>query len=311
MKREEIAILTHIKGLGSANILKLINYCNAQHIDTLHALAEADLTKVLSQRLANAIYDYLDTDIKNLYENIDRTFTQYAKNGIKCIAITDEQYPNILKASTNPPVLLYYRGNISLLNTPCIATIGTRESTTLGTAITTKTVEFLVENNFTIVSGLAKGIDETSHKATLSLQGKTIAVLPLIDTIYPASNKALAQDILDQGGLLISEVKPNSRFHAGQLVKRDRIQSGLSEALFVFETTINGGSMHATLDALKLERPVFTPDIYSLPSAYRELKQVEGIKHLIDTNQSIAYTSDNYDAIKALIIPQSKQSSLF
>lgn len=311
MKLQDIMILTHIKGLGSVNLQKLINYCQQNQINNLQTLRDNDLTKVVSQRLAQAIYMYLDTDIQALYTNINSTLKRYAQDGISCIDITDDRYPEILRNSTNPPVILYYKGDITLLSTPCIATIGTRQNTHIGEQITQKTVTFLVQNGFTIVSGLAKGIDEISHLTTLSLQGKTIAVVPLIDEIYPASNKQLAQDIVANGGLLISEVKPNSRFNGGLLVKRDRIQSGLSKAVFVFETTLDGGSMYATNDALKLNRLVFTPDIYSLPTTYQELKQVEGIKKLIDTNQSIAYTSSDYDKIKTFITSQPKQHSLF
>jgi len=305
MRLKEIAILTNIKGLGSANMLKIINYAKANSLTTLQGLVESDLTKVVSKKLANAIYSYLDTDIKNLYTNIELTLQHYREDGIECIAISDERYPRVLKESTNPPVILYCKGNINLLSSLCVATIGTRENTLVGEKIATKTVEFLVENNFTIVSGLAKGVDEITHKTALNQNGKTIAVLPLIDNIYPVSNQRLAQDIVENGGLLIAEVKPNTHFHSSQLVKRDRIQSGLSQALFIFESTIDGGSMHATNDAIKLGRPVFTPDIYKLKSEYQYQKQMEGIKYLIDTKRSIAYSSDSYTSVKKIILKMS------
>jgi DNA processing protein len=240
---------------------------------------------------------YLDTDIDNLYKNMKNLIDDYKKNDIFCICINDDKYPEILKESTNPPVILYCKGNIDLLNSNCVAVIGTRENTTLGEKVAIKTIEFLVKNDFTIVSGLAKGIDSISHITTLKNKGKTIAIIPLIDSIYPAENKALANEILLNNGLLMSEEKPNTKFFSAQLVKRDRIQSGLSNAVFVIETSIKGGSMHATNDALKLKRPVFTPNIYKLDDKYQSLKQVEGIKNLIDSNKSISYTSDNYDEI--------------
>jgi len=310
MRLIEIAILVNIKGLGSANMLKIINYTQAHKIKTLAELAEVDLTKIVNKKLAKSISTYLDTDIKNLYKNIQLTLNQYKKDGIECISIADDIYPSILKESTNPPMILYCKGNVDLLSSKCVATIGTRKNTLIGEKITTKTVEFLVKNDFTIVSGLAIGIDEITHKTTLKQGGNTIAILPIIDNIYPASNKKLAQDILNNGGLLIAEVKPNTPFHSSQLVKRDRIQSGLSKAVFVFESSINGGSMYATNDAIKLNRPVFTPDIYKLPSEYKSLKQLEGIKYLIDTKKSIAYTSDNYEDMKQMILKVNQQRSL-
>jgi DNA processing protein len=304
MQLIDITILTNIKGLGSAYIIKILNFCNANNVKSLYEIDKVDLSKVISDKLVAKTIDYLEQDLDNLYSNTKNILDEYLKNGIHCISIVDLLYPNILKESTNPPAILYCKGNVDLLSTKCIATIGTRENTPLGEKITKKTVEFLVKYNFTIVSGLAKGIDTISHKSALDNNGKTIAVLPLIDKIYPAENKSLAKEILDNNGLLISEIKPNTNFHPGQLVKRDRIQSGLSKAVFVIETSINGGSMHATNDAIKLERFVFTPNIYKLESSYQNLKQVEGIKNLIDTNKSISYTYDTYkDIVKKLNLP--------
>lgn len=297
MQLIDITILTNIKGLGSAYIIKILNFCNANNVKSLYEIDKVDLSKVISSKLAAKTIDYLEQDLDNLYRNTQNVLNGYYKNGVHCISIEDLAYPTILKESTNPPVILYCRGNIDLLNTNCIATIGTREYTEVGGSITKKTIEFLAKNDFTIVSGLAKGIDTISHKAALDNNAHTIAVLPLIDKIYPAENKQLAQDILDNNGLLISELKPKTNFHPGQLVKRDRIQSGLSKAVFVIETSIDGGSMHATKDALKLDRLVFTPDIYKLNSDYQNLKQVSGIKNLIDTHKSTSYSLDTYEKI--------------
>ncbi len=297
MKLIDISILTNINGLGSVNIIKILNYCKSNNINNIYELKNIDLSKVVSGKLANTIEMYLDTDIDNLYKNMKNLIDDYKKNDIFCICINDDKYPEILKESTNPPVILYCKGNIDLLNSNCVAVIGTRENTILGEKVAIKTIEFLVKNDFTIVSGLAKGIDSISHITTLKNKGKTIAIIPLIDSIYPSENKALANEILLNNGLLMSEEKPNTKFFSAQLVKRDRIQSGLSNAVFVIETSIKGGSMHATNDALKLKRPVFTPNIYKLDDKYQCLKQVEGIKNLIDSNKSISYTSDNYDEI--------------
>lgn len=297
MKLIDISILTNINGLGAVNIIKILNYCKSNNINNIYELKNIDLKKVVNEKLANTIELYFETDIDNLYRNVKDLINSYENNGIYCVSINDEKYPDILKKSTNPPAILYCKGNLNLLSSNCIAVIGTRENTLTGEKIASKTVKFLVENDFTIVSGLAKGVDTIAHKITLSNNGKTIAVLPLIDSIYPAENKILAKEILESGGLLISEEKPNTKFFSAQLVKRDRIQSGLSKAVFVIETSIKGGSMHATNDALKLKRAVFTPDIYSLDEKYQNLNQVAGIKNLIDLNKSISYTSKNYDEI--------------
>lgn len=297
MKLIDILILTNIKGLGNARITNILNYCKANNIQNLDELQKADIdnsfSKSIIEKLKNGLESYTA-----LHVNISKDLQNYKDDGIGCITILDKEYPELLKNSTNPPVILFYKGNIKLLNTKCVAVIGTRENTSTAENIARKTVDFLVENDFTIVSGLANGIDGIAHRqALLHKHGKTIAILPSIDTIYPATNKNLAQDILDRDGLLIAEQKPYSKFHSGHLVKRDRIQSGLSKAVFVIETKINGGSMHATNDAIKLGRFVFTPDIYKLSKNYQNLKQVEGIKDLIDANKSISYSQDTYKKI--------------
>lgn len=297
MKLIDIAILTNIKGLGSVNMMKILNYCKSYGINSIYELKNIDFAKVVNKKLAETIKSYFEINIDNLYNNMQNLFDSYKQNGIFCICINDEQYPDILKNSTNPPAILYCKGDIELLQSNCIAVIGTRENTTTGEKIVSKTIEFLVQNNFTIVSGLAKGIDTIAHKATLANNGKTIAVIPLIDSIYPAENKALADEILLNGGLLISEEKPNTKFFSAQLVKRDRIQSGLSNGVFVIETSLNGGSMHAVNDAVKLKKAVFTPNIYSLDEKYQNLSQVEGIRNLIDLKKSISYTLNNYAEI--------------
>lgn len=311
MKLIDIAILTNIKGLGSVNMARILNYCKSYNIKSLYELKNIDISKIVNKKLSNIIESYLDIDIDNLYKNMQSLFDSYKKDGIDCISINDEQYPDILRDSTNPPAILYCKGNLELLNSKCVAVIGTRENTTIGETISTKTVELLVKNDFTVVSGLAKGIDTIAHRTTLLNKGKTIAILPLIDTIYPAENKQLADEILKNNGLLISEEKPKTRFFSAQLVKRDRIQSGLSKAVFVIETSLNGGSMHATNDALKLKRSVFTPDIYKLDVNYQNLKQVAGIKNLIDSNKSIIYSSKNYDAVLETLNQSQQKDTLW
>lgn len=297
MKLIDIAILTNIKGLGPVTIIKILNYCKAYNINSVQELKDIDLSRIVSEKLANIIDSNLDSNLDTLYKNTQNMIDSYKQNNIHCLCINDELYPKILKKSTNPPVILYCRGNLDLLNSNCIALIGTRENTSVGEKITSKTVEFLVKNNFTIVSGLAKGIDTIAHTATLTCKGNTIAIIPLIDKIYPEENNALAQDILNNNGLLISEEKPGTHFYSAQFVKRDRLQSGLSKAVFVIESSSKGGSMHATHDAIKLKRPVFTPDIYKFDEKYQSLKQVEGIKNLIDSHKSISYTSKNHEEI--------------
>src|SRR5690606_2385561 len=111
--------------------------------------------------------------------------------------------------------------------------------------IARRTVEHFVKNDFVIVSGLALGIDSVAHEATLKNLGKTIAVLVDVARISPAINRGLAHEIIESGGLLVAEHPPETRAIPAFFAKRDRIQSGLSLAVFAIETSVDGGTMHA------------------------------------------------------------------
>ena len=295
MNKIDIAILKDISGIGDVAVMKIIEFCNQKGVEDLYDLEKYSLivTPNITAKI-QSIFSNLDF----LYQKKQDEFDYYEINGIETISINDKEYPKLLKESTNPPVILYYKGDINLLKKDLVAVIGTRNNTKIGETITKKTTQFLVENNFVIVSGLAKGIDTIAHKSCLENGGQTIAVLPMIDNIYPKQNQNLVDEILDNGGLILSENRPNTRFSGALLVKRDRIQSGLSKAVFVIESSINGGSLYASNDCLKLKRKLYAPNIYKLPLEYRNLEQVQGIKNLIDTNQAFAYDFESYEIIK-------------
>src|SRR5699024_10520052 len=142
--------------------------------------------------------------------------------------------PNLLRLIPNPPPLLFAKGNLDLLQSPKnIAIVGTRKPTKIGVKSAEKIATTFAEMDYTIVSGLALGIDTAAHEGALRIEdGKTIAVLAgSVANIYPAKNRELAERILAQAGLLVSETplgQPNTR---GNFVKRNRIQSGLSLAV--------------------------------------------------------------------------------
>ena len=269
MKKELIMMLYNIEGVGGIKLLKLLLSSQAQGIQTLQELKKLDLDKSIKQNCTK----------QNYIQAIE--MLEYCKSmQIEVISYFDKDYPEKLKSSTNPPPLLFAKGNISLLHTPTMAIIGTRKATQIGKENAKKTTIFLAKNGYTTLSGLAFGIDEICHKETLRLCKPTIAVLPLIDTIYPKEHKNLADEILQKQGLLVSENMPKTMFKSYQLVQRDRIQSALSESVFVIETTKDGGSMYATLDAIKHKKDVYIPDINKLHTIYQNATQVEGLKFL-------------------------------
>lgn len=175
------------------------------------------------------------------------------------VTIKDAKYPELLKHIPDPPKQLYCRGNLDLFNSFCFGVVGTRKLTPYGKEAAQFIVRSLVQANFTIVSGLAFGIDAVAHQTTLDNDGKTIAVLGtgIIDEdIYPSTNLGLAKKILKQDGLIISEYKTGTA-HRGSFPERNRIISGLSKGVLIVEADEKSGSLITARLAGEQGRDVF------------------------------------------------------
>src|SRR3989344_1808241 len=176
------------------------------------------------------------------------------------IALSDKDYPKILSKIYDPPKILYCRGNISFLNTNCLAVVETRKITANGQEATQKIVSGLSDSGFTIVSGLALGIDAVAHKTALDYDLPTIAVLgSTVDDngIGPRTNLSLAKEILENDGLLISEYRSSTDIFKANFAIRDRIISGLSKGVVVIEGADKSGSLITAKSAADQGRDVF------------------------------------------------------
>ena len=179
---------------------------------------------------------------------------------IKEIELGSKEYPKLLAQVTSPPKKLYCRGNIKLLQSFCLGVVGTRKLTSYGKEATEFIVSELAGNDITIVSGLALGIDAIAHQAAIDAGLPTIAVLGSgIDdnSIYPKTNFQLGQNILKEGGAIISEYEPG--FHANEKTfpQRNKIISGLSKGVLVIEAPLISGALITTRFATEQDRDVF------------------------------------------------------
>lgn len=187
---------------------------------------------------------------------IDDLIYDLENQGVKFISKYSDKYSNLLASIKKPPFLLYYKGDISLLQTFCIGVVGTRHCTHYGADCARKFASELADNDITIVSGLATGIDTCAHEGAL-VTGKTIAVFAGgIDIVYPSSNSNLAQRIAEQG-LIITEHKPHTPTRNYNFPLRSRIIAGLSRGVLIVESTYNGGTMHTKEYAVSENRDVF------------------------------------------------------
>ena len=173
-----------------------------------------------------------------------RWIQQMKELEVQLITRLDDDYPVNLRHIYDPPPYLWMRGRLSSLDRPLLSVVGTRRPTHRAIRETQSIVRDCAKAGLGIVSGLAQGIDEVAHRAALDVGGVTIAVLGTgINRIYPASNRPLANQILTQGGLFISEFPPGAPPAKHHFVLRNRIISGLSKACLLGQSAEKGGSM--------------------------------------------------------------------
>lgn len=205
---------------------------------------------------------------------VQRALRSWEHAGVQVISRFDETYPMMLNALDDEPPSLFVRGcGDAALFERSVAVVGTRQPSDEGRAIALSLGAWLAGNGWTVISGLAEGIDTAAHTGALSLQdGRTVAVLGSgVLNIYPPANRTLAGRIM-QCGALLCECDPYATPNAPRLVSRNRIIAGLSRALIVVETSREGGAMYAVRAALQMGRPVYVVDL-----------RASGNRDLIDT----------------------------
>ncbi|ACF13088.1 DNA protecting protein DprA [Chloroherpeton thalassium ATCC 35110] len=186
-----------------------------------------------------------------------RQFELMEKYHARLMAISDADYPALLKQIYTPPAYLFVRGSLTPEDSRSLAVVGTRQATDYGKKATRKLCQGLVANRMTIVSGLAYGIDMTAHQAALEAGGRTLAVLACgVDNIYTDPKGKIYPAIIENGALL-SEEWLGSEITAEKFPKRNRIISGLSLGTLVVESDYKGGALITAAYALDQNREVF------------------------------------------------------
>ncbi len=170
----------------------------------------------------------------------------------------NEEYPRSLLQIENPPKQIYVEGDSGLLKKDSIAIVGTRKCSKYGKECTQKFATLLAKENITIVSGLALGIDTIAHYYSMQEIGKTIAVIGSgFNHIYPEENRYLAEQILQNGGCIVSEYPPEEPMNKAYFPKRNRIISGLAMGVLIVEGRYRSGSMITARYAIKQNKQVF------------------------------------------------------
>ncbi|HYL35041.1 MAG TPA: DNA-processing protein DprA [Bryobacteraceae bacterium] len=179
------------------------------------------------------------------------------ETGTTLVPLADPAYPPRLKEIYDPPLALFVRGRIELLQSVMLGVVGTRRASSYGTAACERLAADLAQAGLTIVSGMARGIDTTAHRAALNVAGDTVAVFGCgVDLVYPAENRKLASEIAEKG-LLISEYPMSGPAYPQNFPTRNRIISGMSVGVLVVEGAQYSGSSITAKTALEQQREVF------------------------------------------------------
>ena len=232
--------LMNLKGIGRRAALKTVDKPISE--EDQGSCSDAFISHVSRVYQASVSERMLRDAWAKTEEQLNRTDTV----DIEIFSYHDQEYPDRLRTIPDPPAVLFVKGNSAGLNaTRSLAIVGTRQPTTFGEKVAQTSAQTAVEYDFVVVSGLAHGCDTYAHMGCVESNGIGVAVLAHgLDKVYPVANRDLATSLLDNGGCLVSEYPAGMKPMRSAFVERDRIQSGLSDAVFVIETDEKGGTMH-------------------------------------------------------------------
>lgn len=241
--------LIHARGVGSRTAGKLLDFFgSAEEICTASTpkLEQTGLKRASIDSLKNPDQAAIDTDLNWL---------SGADNHI--LTLADADYPDLLKSISDPPPVLFLHGDRSILSTPQLAIVGSRNPTTGGKQTARDFARHLAASGLTITSGLALGIDGAAHEGAIE-NGTSIAVMGTgLDRVYPARHRQLAHEIAASGGALVSEFPPGTAPRAANFPRRNRIISGLSVGTLTVEAALQSGSLITARLAMEQGREVF------------------------------------------------------
>jgi len=253
--------LSSINGVGAKTFKKLVDYFgNAENV---YKSSLEDIKQVVNNgRVLNSIIEAKKIEPYKYAERLH-------KEKVKVLLIDDDEYPKLLREIYDAPPVLYVKGNITESDDMSIAIVGSRNATSYGKLMSEKFSYELSKHGFTIISGMARGIDSQAHKGAIKAGGRTIAVLGCgVNIAYPEENKKLMEEIISKGAV-VSEYPLDYLPVAGNFPARNRIISGLSLGVLVVEAGVKSGSLITAKFALEQGRDVFAvPGI--ITSAYSQ-----------------------------------------
>ena len=266
--------LTFIPNVGDVISRNLVSYCGGP--EKVFKAKKKDLLRVpgVDEVRAKSILEF------DHWKEAEEEISFIEKNKIHSYFYLDDQYPGRLKGLSDAPVMLFAKGNVELNAGRTLGIVGTRHATPYGKQVTEALIEGLKQYDVTIISGLAYGIDIIAHRAALKQGLQNIAVLGHgLNRLYPGQHRSVAVKMLEFGGL-VTEFKSSDDFEPQNFPKRNRIVAGLSDAVIVIESAINGGALITAEIASNYNR-----DVFCVPGRVGD-KFSEGCNRFIKNNKA-------------------------
>ena len=241
----ELLFLRQIKGFGKVKSNKYLDAVRTKNITELQEL-------LLQQGMATK------EDLDAARINAEAKYKAFiSQSDLKIVTVLDPEYPNgFFDLNNQKPLILYAKGNVSVLNQPGISVVGSRKPSMWTRKFGENVSKQMgVLTGRIIVSGLALGCDSLAHKGALAAHVPTVAILPSgVNVITPPSHKELAQDIINNGGCIVSEYEPDAAAFRTTFIERDRLIAAMTDITYVIECDEKSGTMHTVNAAYDLGR---------------------------------------------------------
>jgi DNA processing protein len=280
-ERDALIVMNRVAGLGAITVKKM-----AERFGSLGAalgMSEGELSGCPGIGAEKARRFCEDFRRLTADEEVERA----EKKDVKLVTWVDEGYPEPLKQIADPPLVLYVAGTVEALSRPSVAIVGTRRASVYGRESARRFGYQLASAGYTVVSGLALGIDTEAHTGAVQAKGCTVAVLGgALDCLYPQENKTLARSIMDSGGAVVCDYPFGRQPDAQTFPMRNRIVSGLCKGVLVVESPLKSGTLITVNQALEQGRCVMAvPGRIDSPSS-------QGTNRLIREGARLVTTAD-------------------
>ena len=270
---------------------KSLLFRNIDNSSDIAVLSKDDLSSIIKRDVRRTFWDG-----KNALRVSETALRIIEAFNIQYTCFDFDDYPPMLRAMADSPYMIFYRGNLSVLNKQCVSVVGTRRATAGARRAAGAFSRDAAADDWTVVSGLAYGIDIESHKGALSASaGGTVAVLPCgIDTIVPSAHTKIAAKIVETGGLLMSEYVPGTPAVAFRFVQRNRIIAALSSITVVIQAPVGSGAMITAALALDYNRNVmFHKEAFSADAQKLNRLEIDRLRSEISAGKKIGAKLEN------------------